>query len=66
MLPCNVIVQEIEEGMVEVAAINPMASMQSVENKTLNKIAQEIAAKLENVIEKLQAEISKLNLKTNW
>lgn len=53
MLPCNVIVQEIEEGMVEVAAINPMASMQSVENKTLNKIAQEIAAKLENVIEKL-------------
>lgn len=53
MLPCNVIVQEIEEGIVEVAAGNPMASMQSVENKTLNKIAQEIAAKLENVIEKL-------------
>ena len=53
MLPCNVIVQEIEEGAVEVAAVNPIASMQSVKNETLKKIAQEITAKLENVIEKL-------------
>lgn len=53
MLPCNVIVQEIEEGRVEVAVVNPMASMQSVKNETLKKIAQEITAKLENVIEKL-------------
>ncbi|MDX1828855.1 MAG: DUF302 domain-containing protein [Lutibacter sp.] len=53
MLPCNVIVQEISKGMVEVAAVNPMASMQSVENKALGDIAQEITAKLKNVIEKL-------------
>jgi uncharacterized protein (DUF302 family) len=53
MLPCNVIVQEISKGVVEVAAVNPMASMQSVENETLKKIAQEITAKLEKVIEKL-------------
>ncbi|MCJ7468344.1 MAG: DUF302 domain-containing protein [Maribacter sp.] len=53
MLPCNVIVQEISKGVVEVAAVNPMASMQSVENETLKKIAQEITAKLEKVIGKL-------------
>ena len=53
MLPCNVIVQEIEEGTVEVAAVNPMASMQAVENEKLNEVADEITAKLEHVIEKL-------------
>jgi len=53
MLPCNVIVQEISKGVVEVAAVNPMASMQSVENESLKKIAQEITAKLEKVIGKL-------------
>lgn len=53
MLPCNVIVQEISKGVVEVAAVNPMASMQAVENEKLMKIAQEITSKLENVIRKL-------------
>lgn len=53
MLPCNVIVQEISKGVVEVAAVNPMASMQSVENEDLKEIAQEITAKLKKVIEKL-------------
>ena len=53
MLPCNVIVQEIETGVIEVAAVNPMASMQAVENHALNEIAQEITKKLEYIIEKL-------------
>ncbi len=53
MLPCNVIVQEIEKGNIEVAAVNPMASMQAVENDKLKKIADEITTKLEHVIEKL-------------
>jgi uncharacterized protein (DUF302 family) len=53
MLPCNVIVQEIEEGLVEVAAINPMVSMQAVENEKLKDIASEITSLLQNVIEKL-------------
>ena len=53
MLPCNVIVQEIEEGNIEVAAVNPMASMQAVENKKLNKVAEEITGKLEQIIKKL-------------
>ncbi|EGV43415.1 DUF302 domain-containing protein [Bizionia argentinensis JUB59] len=53
MLPCNVIVQEIEDGVVEVAAVSPMASMQAVENEKLNGIAKDITAMLEKVIEKL-------------
>ena len=53
MLPCNVIVQEIEEGIIEVAAVNPMASMQAVENKKLNEVAKDITTMLENVIEKI-------------
>jgi uncharacterized protein (DUF302 family) len=53
MLPCNVIVQEIEKGIVEVAAVNPMASMQAVENEKLNDVASEITGMLENVIKKL-------------
>jgi uncharacterized protein (DUF302 family) len=53
MLPCNVIVQEIEEGVFEVAAVNPMASMQAVENEKLSKVAEEITDKLEKIINKL-------------
>ena len=53
MLPCNVIVQEIEKGVIEVAAVNPMASMQAVENEKLNDVASDITAMLENVIEKI-------------
>lgn len=53
MLPCNVIVQEVSKGVVEVAAVNPMASMQAVDNKRLAEIASDITAKLEHVIENL-------------
>jgi len=53
MLPCNVIVQEREAGNIEVAAVNPMASMQAVENEELEVIAKEIRLKLEKVIENI-------------
>lgn len=53
MLPCNVIVQEIEAGIIEVAAVNPMASMQVVENEKLKDVANEITSMLENVIKKI-------------
>ena len=53
MLPCNVIVQEVSKGVIEVAAVNPMASMQAVDNEMLAEIASDITTKLENVIEKL-------------
>jgi uncharacterized protein (DUF302 family) len=50
MLPCNVIVQEHTEGAVEVSAIDPVASMQAINNPELHDIAQEIQAKLRAVI----------------
>ena len=51
MLPCNVIVQEREDGKIEVAAIDPIASMQSVQNESLGGIAVEVQSKLKKVIE---------------
>ena len=53
MLPCNVIVQEKIPGQVEVSAVDPSASMQAIENKTLADIAIEIRARLQKVIEQL-------------
>jgi uncharacterized protein (DUF302 family) len=49
MLPCNVIVQE-NQGQVEVSAVDPMASMQAVENEDLAELATQVRAKLERVI----------------
>jgi uncharacterized protein (DUF302 family) len=53
MLPCNVIVQELSEGKVEVAAIDPIASMQAINNPLLGNVAQQVHAKLKKVIESL-------------
>lgn len=53
MLPCNVIVQETESGDVEVSAIDPIASMQAVQNPGLEEIAKQVQAKLRNVIDNL-------------
>ena len=53
MLPCNVIVQEMEDGKTQVAAVDPVASMQAVENDKVSAIAREIKTKLEKVISSL-------------
>lgn len=53
MLPCNVIVQQVGEGKVEVSAVDPIASMSAVENPALGAIAGEVQAKLKKVIEGL-------------
>ena len=52
MLPCNVVVQQKGDA-VEVAAIDPIASMQAIENQALAQKATEVAARLERVIERL-------------
>ena len=52
-LPCNVIVQEHENGKVEVAAVDPIASMISVNNPALVSLAQEVQQKLIRVIENM-------------
>ncbi len=50
MLPCNVIVQELSENKIEVAAVDPIASMQAVENKELGFLAMDIQEKLKKVV----------------
>jgi uncharacterized protein (DUF302 family) len=50
MLPCNVIVQEFSPGAVEVAAVDPVASMQAIDNPKLGQVAAQVRAKLEKVI----------------
>lgn len=51
MLPCNVIIQEINSGQTEIAAINPRAAMERVENPALDAIASEVASRLKRAAE---------------
>ncbi|HEX7400703.1 MAG TPA: DUF302 domain-containing protein [candidate division Zixibacteria bacterium] len=53
MLPCNVIIQEISKGVVEVAAIDPSASMKGIDNPELVKIAEQVREKLNKVVANL-------------
>jgi len=53
MLPCNVIVQEISADVVEVAAIDPLASIQAIDNPKLRSVAEQVQAMLKKVIEPL-------------
>lgn len=53
MLPCNVVVQETGKGQVEVATIDPVASMMAVDNKEIAAIASDIKTKLERVVSSL-------------
>ena len=53
MLPCNVIVIEQNENKIEVAAVDPVSSMQAVKNDKLFEIADEIKAKLKKVVDSL-------------
>lgn len=53
MLPCNVIVQETEDGKIEVSAVDPVASMTAIENEALRGIAEEVQTKLKTVISRL-------------
>ena len=57
LLPCNVIVQEHENGAVEISAVNPMASMSAVQNKTLGELASKVQLKLIKVIKSLNKNV---------
>ena len=50
MLPCNVIVEQADENTIEVTAVDPMASMQAIENPELGEIAQQVQSLLKDVI----------------
>lgn len=51
MLPCNVVVQELEPGKVEVAAIDPVASMSAIPNPELRAKAEIVQEKLKQAVE---------------
>lgn len=53
MLPCNVIVQDRGNGDVEAAAVDPLASMASVENEDLEEVAGQVRSRIRKVIETL-------------
>lgn len=53
MLPCNVVVIDQGNGQTEVAAVDPVASMQAVENDNLGEVASEVQSRLRKVIDSL-------------
>ena len=53
MLPCNVVVQDVGGGRIEVAAIDPVASMMAIENPQLKGAAEQVREKLHRAIERL-------------
>lgn len=53
LLPCNVIVQEKENGKIQISTVNPMESMQAVNNPALAEVANEVSSKLLKVLNNL-------------
>ncbi len=53
LLPCNVIVQQHEDGHVEVSAIDPVVSMQAIDHQELSRIAEAVRDMLRRVIEEI-------------
>lgn len=51
MLPCNILVIEQENGKIEVAAINPVASMKTIANRELSDLAHKVSLTLQNIVE---------------
>jgi len=53
MLPCNVIVQDLGNGKIEVAAVNPIESMKAITNPALGEVAAQVTEMLKRMIEEL-------------
>jgi uncharacterized protein (DUF302 family) len=53
MLPCNVVVQQLDDGKIEVSAVDPVASMQAIENSALGGLAGEVQGLLREMVEGL-------------
>ncbi len=54
LLPCNVVVEEHENGEIEVSAVDPIVSMSAVNNEGLASLATEVKEKLSSVIDRLK------------
>jgi len=53
MLPCNIIEQQLEDGLVEVSAVDPVASMQAITHVVVGEVARDIRSHLEKVIDEV-------------
>jgi len=53
MLPCNIIVQQLEDGLVEVSAVDPVLSMQTIAHVVVGQVAQEMRSHLQKVIDEV-------------
>jgi len=53
LLPCNVVVQETEEGAVEVSAMNPLVAMSMIENTAVETVSQKVHAALQRVLDQM-------------
>jgi len=53
MLPCNVIVQDMGKGEIEIAAVNPIESMKAIQNQGLGTVAVQVTEMLKRVVERL-------------
>jgi uncharacterized protein (DUF302 family) len=53
MLPCNVIVQQMDDGRIEVSAVDPIASMAAIDNPALGEVATQVREMLKGVIDGL-------------
>ena len=55
MLPCNVILQDRGDGTIEISAVDPVASMQAIDNPALGEVAQKVREQLKAVIDGIAA-----------
>lgn len=53
LLPCNVVVQELKPGTVEVSAVDPVAAMESIGNEKLTDLAKRVQERLKRVLDAL-------------
>lgn len=53
MMPCNVVVQEQANGQVEISAVDPVASMNAINNPHLREVATEVRGLLQTIINEL-------------
>lgn len=53
MLPCNVIVRQLEDGAIEVSAIDPVASMTAIDNDALQAVAGKVQGLLSQAVDEI-------------
>jgi uncharacterized protein (DUF302 family) len=53
MLPCNIIVQQHQNGLVEVSAVDPVASMQAITHVVVSQVARDIRSHLHQIIDEI-------------